>query len=299
MNVHKGRKSITQRPFRILADCERIYQFLLEIYERDWRNGVPAPFFEYAYASFSYWMDISYSYKNQIWECDGEIVAFCFYENPVTDIYFCLKPGHEELALEMVTYADGNMVTNEEDIRFVLFGGQDALMNAAQQLGYGLKSEHWDMQYNFENELYYPLPEGFHFINPQNLDISKVGECCWKGFDHEQSEGPWNHQHEQHNYLLSTAPHATPELGVVIADESGEYVCYAGMWWTPKNHLAYMEPLCTIPEYRHKGLAAAALSEMYRRTKALGATHMTGGANRFYQKVGYQNAVKWTFWKKQ
>lgn len=63
MNVHKGRKSITQRPFRILADCERIYLFLIEIYERDWRNGVPAPFFEYAYASFSYWMDISYSYK--------------------------------------------------------------------------------------------------------------------------------------------------------------------------------------------------------------------------------------------
>ena len=103
----------------------------------------------------------------------------------------------------------------------------------------------------------------------------------------------------QHNYLLNTAPHATQELDVVIADESGEYVCYAGMWWTPENHLAYMEPLCTIPEYRHKGLAAAALSEMYRRTKALGATHMTGGANRFYQKIGYQNAVKWTFWKKQ
>lgn len=93
--------------------------------------------------------------------------------------------------------------------------------------------------------------------------------------------------------MLSIAPHATPELDVAIAiaDESGEYVCYAGMWWTPENHLAYMEPLCTIPEYRHKGLAEAALSEMYRRTKALGATHMTGGANRFYQKLGYQNAV--------
>lgn len=86
MEVHKLR-SITQRPFSVLADCEKIYEFLLEMYERDWRNGVPAPFFEYAYASFSYWMDISYSYKNRIWECDGEIVAFCFYENPVTDIY--------------------------------------------------------------------------------------------------------------------------------------------------------------------------------------------------------------------
>ena len=37
-------KIITQKPFRLLADCEKIYQFLLEIYERDWRNGVLAPF---------------------------------------------------------------------------------------------------------------------------------------------------------------------------------------------------------------------------------------------------------------
>ena len=46
MDAHKSMKIITQRPFRLLADCEKIYQFLLEIYERDWRNGVPAPFFE-------------------------------------------------------------------------------------------------------------------------------------------------------------------------------------------------------------------------------------------------------------
>ena len=179
----------------------------------------------------------------------------------------------------MVAYADENMVANEEDIRFVLFGGQDALMKAAQQLGYVQRSKHWEMQYDLKNELHYPLPEGFDFVISWYLDITKVGECCWKGFDHEQSEGSWNHQYEQHNYLLSTAPHSTPELDVVIADESGEYVCYAGMWWTPENHLAYMEPLCTIPEYRHKGLAASALSEMYRRTKALGATHMTGGVH--------------------
>ena len=46
MDAHKSMKIITQRPFRLLADCEKIYQFLLEIYERDGRNGVPAPFFE-------------------------------------------------------------------------------------------------------------------------------------------------------------------------------------------------------------------------------------------------------------
>lgn len=98
-------KNIMTRQFSILGDCGKIYQFMLDIYERDWRNGVPAPFFEYAYSSFAYWMDISYSYKNRIWEDKGEIVAFCFYENPVTDIYFSLKPGYEELAPQMLAYA--------------------------------------------------------------------------------------------------------------------------------------------------------------------------------------------------
>ena len=112
-------------------------------------------------------------------------------------------------------------------------------------------------------------------------------------------EGVWDHQYDQNNYLIQAAPHATTELAVAIADEAGEYACFAGMWWIPENKLAYLEPLCTIPQYRHKGLAAAALSELYRRTKALGATHMTGGGNDFYKAIGYKPTVKWTGWKKR
>ena len=32
----------------------------------------------------------------------------------------------------------------------------------------------------------------------------------------------------------------------------------------------------------------------YRRTKALGATYMTGGGNDFYKAIGYKPTVKWT-----
>lgn len=291
-------KNITTRQFSVLGDCGRIYQFMLDIYERDWRNGVPAPFFEYAYSSFGSWMDISYSYKNRIWEDNGEIVAFCFYENPVTDIYFSLKPGYEELATEMMAYADGHMSQKDGRIQLILFGGQTALINAAEEMGYHQVYESFDMQFDFEEVLDYPLPEGFHFVKPEEYDMDKIGKCCWKGFNHEETEGSWNHQYEQANYLIQAAPHATMELDVIIADEQGEYACCAGMWWTPQNKLAYMEPLCTIPEYRGRGLAAAALSEMYRKTKKLGATHMTGGENAFYQKIGYKPAVKWTYWKK-
>ena len=42
---------------------------------------------------------------------------------------------------------------------------------------------------------------------------------------------------------MAPSPHSTHEYDVVIADENGEYVCFAGMWWIPQNELAYMEPL--------------------------------------------------------
>ena len=91
-------------------------------------------------------MDISSSYKNRIYEDNGEIVAFCFYENPVTDIYFSLKPGYEELASEMMAYADGYMPIKAGERQLILFGGQDALINAAKKLGYRQIDERFDMQ---------------------------------------------------------------------------------------------------------------------------------------------------------
>lgn len=32
--------------------------------------------------------------------------------------------------------------------------------------------------------------------------------------------------------------------------------------------------------------------------KKLGATHMTGGGNEFYKKIGYSDGIVWTHWKK-
>lgn len=135
--------------------------------------------------------------------------------------------------------------------------------------------------------LAFHLPSGYRFVKNAELDQEKILRCLWKGFNHEEEEGPWDAGHMDDAYLLMTAPHYTPQYPAVIEEEkTGDYVCFAGMWWTPQNHLAYMEPLATVPEHRRKGLASAALSELYRRMKPLGATHMTGGANKFMQKLG-------------
>lgn len=289
-------KKITSRNFRILCDFMDIYRFMTEIYEKDWRNGVPAPFLEYALVSD--WMDKSKVHRYKIWEDNGVIVGLVFYENPVNDVYFSLRPGYEELADEMVAYAKTSMPRVEGKLKLVIFGGQTAIREAAEKAGFSQTFAYDDKVYDFDKPLQYSLPEGFHFVEPENVSLEKLSECCWKGFNHEETEGPWDGEIEYEYYMLM-APHMHPEDAVIVESDSGEYACYAGMWWTPENNLAYMEPLCTIPKYRKMGLAAAALSEHYRRLKPLGATHMTGGGDPFYDKIGYRPMVRWTFWEEQ
>ena len=285
---------ITSRPYRILADHMAVYQFMLDIYKKDWRNGVPAPFLEYALSSS--WMDKSYTHRSRLWLEGERIVAFCFTEHPPTDIYFSLRPGYEALADEMIAHAMKEMPKMDGKQQFLLFGGQTALMAAAARAGYQQVYSRYDMIFDFDKALDYPLPQGFSFVPNDQVSVEKLTECCWKGFNHEAEEGPWDGDAES-NYHILAAPHVTPQYQVLIQNEQGQYVCFAGMWWTPQNHLAYMEPLCTVPEYRHRGLAAAALSEMYRRMKPLGATHMTGGDNPFYAAIGYHPMIEWTYWK--
>ena len=125
---------MTTRQFRVLADHMAVYQFMVEIYERHWANGVPAPFFEYALSSD--WMDKSYTHRYRLW-MDGErIVGFCFSENPVSDVYFSLRSGYEFLAPEMVAYAESYMPRPEGKHQLVIFGAQTAVAEAARQAGY-------------------------------------------------------------------------------------------------------------------------------------------------------------------
>lgn len=73
-------RGITSRDFRISCDFMDVRKFMVEVYERDWRNGVPAPFLEYALSSS--WMDTSLTHRFRIWEEEGELSPSCFMRIP-------------------------------------------------------------------------------------------------------------------------------------------------------------------------------------------------------------------------
>jgi GNAT superfamily N-acetyltransferase len=289
------KSSIVKRHFRILADFPAVHSFMLRIYQHNWNNGVPAPFLEYALSAD--WADQTLTHRDAIWEDNGKIVAFCFYESRPGTAFFNLDPGYCFLADNMIKHAETQLCEENGRIRLQLFEGQHALIEKAEEKGYRMTNTFDEKLFDLRRTLDFSLPEGYRFVNPCDIDIGKLLLCCWKGFDHE-SEGQWDGRIDT-GLRTKLAPHATPEYYVVVEHIStGEYVCYAGMWWVPENKLAYMEPLCTVPAHRRKGLAAAALSEMARRMRPLGAEWMTGGANEFYTCIGYERGINWLSYEK-
>ncbi len=276
-------RTITKRPYRELCDFTKVYDFMVKNYSVDCRHGSYPPFFEYSLATP--WSDNSQNHRFAIWEDQDEIVAFCWYESCLGEVYFDLAEGYEELIPEMIKHAEERLRDDTGKLQLMIYETQKEILEEAYRQGYQVVYRETCGILDFsKKQLNAPLPEGYVFEEPGKYDMETMVNMTWRGFDNEgEAQGG-----VEREYHTAAAPNATPELDVVIKTTEGEYVCYAGMWWVPQNKLAYMEPLCTVPEHRGKGLAHAALSELYRRVSKLGATHMTGGANEFYFKIGFE-----------
>ena len=303
---------INTKQFQILTDIGLVYKLMTEVYNHEETNGPAEPFFEYAITSP--WIDKDFLRLNRFWLDGGSPVALVFYEQPVTSLYFVLRPGYEYLAGEMIEYAETAYPKFDEPTELVLISGQTALIDVAKARGYELAWEEKQHYFDFrQGRLDFPLPEGYHFVDPVTSDPLKTARCLWDGFNRQElgefkdwdvpmknyGRSPFELYQNVLGAAIAPAPHATYEYTTIIADENDDYVCFSGMWWCPKTRLAYMEPLCTVPEHQHKGLAAAALSHHDSILRPLGAEVMTGGGNEFYKKIGYQKTHIYGHYRKR
>lgn len=69
--------------------------------------------------------------------------------------------------------------------------------------------------------------------------------------------------------------------------------------YRPDTDYAYMEPVCTVPAHRGKGIASALLSEALTRAKALGAAAAYVISDLpFYEKLGFEKTHCYTLYRK-
>ena len=142
--------SITTKQFQLLTDIGLVWDFLVDVYDRENCRGMAAPFFEHAITAS--WMDSSYSYLDRFWFDGDKIVAFVYYEAPLTDIYFNVRKGYEYLADELVEYAVKHMPDFGGEQQLILFDGQEYLKEAAVKHGFKMVYEFNDHIFDYAKD---------------------------------------------------------------------------------------------------------------------------------------------------
>lgn len=271
----------------------KVYEFLYNNYTFDRSRGVNASFFAYSLLHIA--MDKKNISQNGVWFDDKRIVAFCSYEMHLGEAFFSYQKEYEFLLDEMITFSEKNLRDNNNRLLMHPFSTQVLLRQKLKERGYRI-IDSWPMKHLSLNEpFYHPLPKGYYFLE-EEVDFKKLELCLHKGFDHGEKTDKY---HPKEYKKVFTSPYATSALSTIIVNSNNEYVTFAGMWYEKDNHLAYLEPLCTIPEERKKGLASSAIGNLCKKLSKLGATHMSGGADEFYSKLGFKEIYRDELWEKR
>ena len=290
--------NITQRRYKILIDFEKVYRFLEETYDPVTLNSYLLPqYFEYAHMH-SYF-DYFNTHHFGIWEDGGKTTGIACYEMGMGDCHMHIRKGYEALLPELFTWAEKELSVVKDGKRSLKVWITDKELNKRELLqtsGYELSHTEPVKVFDYSKPFVEKsLPDGFTLIDGTNVDYVKLHHCWWKGFDH--GDNPDNDIDGR--IFGCNAPHADMSLMTIVVAPDGEYACALGMWLDERNQYAYLEPLATIPKYRRMGLAAVALTEAMKKTKALGAKYCFGGGMEFYSSIGFEKICSRELWKKE
>lgn len=118
----------------------------------------------------------------------------------------------------------------------------------------------------------------------------------WQGFDHGDDQAEFESKDPKKQQLRKNLD---KRLSLSAIDPVGNIVGYVCLWYSTKTDYAYVEPVCTIPKFRNKGISKALLSEAFSRVNQLGAKKAIVISDMdFYKKLGFVNLSIFTFyWK--
>lgn len=301
--------TIQHRQYRYPEDFEAVGDFLIRHYQPGIRDGNwLQPAWEYAHSHPL--MDEGHLDRNRIWdEVSGErceIVAVCNYEWRLGEAFFQVKPGYEALKPEMLDYAEAALAgTNAEGKRYLTAFVNDfdaELQPLVKARGYELKRDWARPTSQFVIPTPFPtieLPDGFRLKSlVDENDLRKINRVLWRGFDHE-GPPPEGEEDLEGRRKMQSGPHFRHDLTIVVEAPDGNYASFCGMWHEQTNHIAYVEPVATDPDYRRMGLGKAAVWEGIRRCGAEGATvAYVGSDQRFYTSIGFKTLYYSHCWLK-
>ena len=277
-------------------DYEAVCGFLIELNRKD-RTHI-----NWNWARFEWMMehpefDKSARSSIGLWWSEGRIVGAAIYDMYYGEAFCAALPEYEALYPEILDYAYREL-KDDSGLAIAINQEKESEIESALQAGFErIDQKETIMELSLDREFSSDLPEGLQLREMDQIaDQKALAWLFWQGFDHGDDR-------EAFERSLDHAPHVRRHFNKALclsaADPSGEPVSHCSLWFHPDTGYAYVEPVCTIPGYRGKGLASALLSEAFSRAKALGAREAYVISDLpFYEKLGFQKKRQYTFYRK-
>ena len=230
-----------------------------------------------------------------LWRDGGRIVGAAIYDMYFGEAFCGALPGYEDLFPEILGYAR-KALRDENGLGVALCDRNAGEIETVLALGF-VPAEQTEtvLRLDLARLRPTPLPAGYSVTEPDPVkDAEALQWLFWQGFDHGTDRAEFRREEQ---IVPRLRRHMDPHLGLAAADASGELAAFCCLWYVPGTDYAYVEPVCTVPAHRGRGLASALLGEAMRRAKALGAesAYVISDLD-FYARMGFERAEHYTFY---
>ena len=230
------------------------------------------------------------------WERD-RIVGAAIYDMYFGEAICAALPGYEARYPEILDYACREL-KDEAGLGIAVCDDSENEIAAVKTAGFSpAEQSETVLRLGLDKLRRTVLPEGYTL---SELDPAEQPEdfqwLLWQGFDH----GTDYEEFKQNDPIIpQRRQHLNKRLSLAAAAPDGALAAYCCVWALPDTDYAYVEPVCTAPAHRGKGIAAALLSEALTRAKALGAKEAYVLSDLpFYEKLGFEKMLHYTFYRK-
>lgn len=278
-------------------DYEAVCDFLIEL-NRENQNHI-----NWNWGRFEWMMehpefDKSLMGSFGLWNDGEKVVGAAIYDMYFGEAFVGALPAYSTLYPEILAYAYREL-KDENGLGIAICDDRQDEINAAESAGFAFAEQtETVMRMDLIKELPADLPDGLHFaeLDPVNEPYA-FQWLLWQGFDHGTDKAEFERQEQ---IIPQDRPHLNPYLSIAVENTDGEYVSYCCLWYSDKTDYAYVEPVCTIPAYRGKGIAKAVIYEALNCARSLGAKKAYVLSDMpFYEKLGFRKDKHFTFfWKK-
>lgn len=282
---------------RYNGDYDALCDFLIELNQKS-RNHINWNWarFEWMYAHPEFDRNLLSSIG--LWDDGEKIVGAAIYDMYFGEAFCGVLPEYDNLYPEVLEYAYHEL-KDDSGLGISICDEDHAKIKVAENCGFVLSRQSEQiMKFDLFKNFSAALPAGFFFqdLDPE-IDPYGFQWLLWQGFDHGENKEEFE---KSEKIVPQIRRHFNRHLSIAAVNAAGENVSYCCLWFNEKTDYAYVEPVCTVPAYRGKGLSRAVVYEALNRAAILGAKKAIVISDMFfYEKLGFKKDVHFSFWWKK